>query len=370
MPFYSALRRWEKADRDRTIGGIRRLRERKKSILPHRSLENTLLLATWNLRDFGNEDKRARDGFNQPGPRLDESNFYIAEIITGFDIVAVQEINSLPALQRLMRILGPSWDYMTTDISPGKAGNEERMTFIFDTRKVRFQNIAGQIVTREERQFVRPPYYAAFQSGWFRFSLCTVHILYGDYTDTSERVKEIDQIAGDLAERSERTGENIILLGDFNILGREDQTFAPLEDHGWYVPAVHKSNATGTKPYDQIAFKAKEGELLLGPSEPNSGVFPLFDDVFTDQDWEEYHAIAAATGRPMTSWDRTMNWPDNDRVLSREEYYRQWRTWQMSDHLPLWIELQIDFTDTYLDRIEHEAETSGDEATGAGRDAS
>lgn len=352
MPFYSALRHWDAGSRERTIGGIRRLRARKQSLLPSRSLENTLLLATWNLRDFGNEDKRAENGLNQPGPRLEESFFYIAEIITGFDIVAVQEINSLPALQKLMRILGPSWDYMTTDISPGKAGNEERMTFIFDTRKVRFQNVAGQIVTEELRQFVRPPYYAAFQSGWFRFSLCTVHILYGDYRDTTDRVEEIDQIAGDMAERADRTGENIILLGDFNILGRTDATFAPLERHGWFMPADHKSNATGTKPYDQIAFKAKEDELQLGSSDPNSGAFPLFDDVFTDEEWEAYHAIAEATGRPMTSWDGTMRWPQNDRVLTREEYYQQWRTWQISDHMPLWIELKIDFTDAYLERIE------------------
>jgi hypothetical protein len=28
-----------------------------------------------------------------------------------------------------------------------------------------------------------------------------------------------------------------------------------------------------------------------------------------------------------------------------------WRTWQMSDHLPLFIELRIDFNDKYLKRI-------------------
>ena len=352
MPFYSPLRYWDSVSRERTISGIRKLRARKHALLPQRSLENTLMLATWNLRDFGNEDKRARDGQDQPGPRLEESYFYIAEIITGFDIVAVQEINSLSALKKLMAILGSSWDFMTTDISPGKAGNEERMTFIFDTRKVRFQNVAGQIVTTEQRQFVRPPYYAAFQSGWFKFSLCTVHILFGDSGDTAARVAEIDQIAGDLSERAARTGENIILLGDFNILGRNHATYEPLERHGWFMPADHKSNATGTKPYDQIAFKAKPDELLLGPSTPNSGVFPLFADVFTEGEWEKYYAIAAATGRPMTSWDVTRRWPQNDRVLTREEYFQQWRTWQMSDHMPLWIELRIDFTDAYLDRIE------------------
>ena len=30
-----------------------------------------------------------------------------------------------------------------------------------------------------------------FQAGWFRFTVCTVHILYGDYKDTTKRVAEI-----------------------------------------------------------------------------------------------------------------------------------------------------------------------------------
>ena len=351
MPFYSPLRLVSDKDRRRTIAGIRALRQKKEEQIPQRTLNNTLLLATWNIRDFGNEDKRARDGLNQPGPRLEESFYYIAEIIAAFDLVAIQEVNMLQALQRVVRILGPSWNYITTDISPGKAGNEERMTFVFDTSKVRFKNIAGQIVTDQERQFVRPPYYAAFQSGWFKFSLCTVHILYGDYRDTRQRIAEIDEITSYLSTRAARTGENIILLGDFNILSRDDPTFEPLERHGWTVPVDYLSDVIRTKAYDQIAFKVKKDELRLGPSEPNSGVFELFDAVFANSSWEEYFQIAAATGRSMASWDNTLNWPEEDRVLTREEYFQQWRTWQLSDHLPLWVELKIDFSDEYLDRI-------------------
>ena len=48
---------------------------------------------------------------------------------------AVQELNTLDALRRVMDILGPSWDYITTDVTEGGAGNDERMTFVFDKRK-------------------------------------------------------------------------------------------------------------------------------------------------------------------------------------------------------------------------------------------
>ena len=35
-------------------------------------------------------------------------------------------------------------------------------------------------------------------------------------------------------------------------------------------------------------------------------------------------------------------------VANRSRYYRQWRTFQMSDHLPLWLEVVTDYSDDYL----------------------
>lgn len=32
--------------------------------------------------------------------------------------------------------------------------------------------------------------------------------------------------------------------------------------------------------------------------------------------------------------------------------YAKWRTHQMSDHLPMWVELHIDFTPEYLDEVD------------------
>ena len=351
MPFYSPMKDWGAEDRQRTIRNLKTLRRQLRNEIPERTLKRTLLLATWNIRDFGNEDKRAkRDGTDRPGPRLSESFYYIAEIVSAFDVVAIQEVNSMSALRRMMRILGPSWDYMTTDINPASGGNEERMTFVFDTRKVRFNHTAGQIVTDSRKQLVRTPYYAAFQSGWFKFSLCTVHILYGSSDDHSERIREIDEIADFLSERVERTGENIILLGDFNILNRTDDTFEPLDRHGWVVPATHMTNIAGSKAYDQIAFKVKPNELRYGPSDPNSGVFNFFKHLFRLKDWQAYYEIAKGTGRPMKSWDATRHWKTG-KQLSRKQYFKDWRTWQISDHKPLWLELEIDFTESYLNRI-------------------
>ena len=140
------------------------------------------------------------------------------------------------------------------------------------------------------------------------------------------------------------------MLGDFNIISREDKTFAPLDKHDWYVPLDFKTNVAKNKSYDQIAFKVKEGRLKRGSSKKNAGAFDFFKSVFQSRDWKEYYAVAAATGRLMDSWEKALSFPDK-KPLTRQQYFKQWRTWQMSDHMPLWIELQIDFTDDYLKRI-------------------
>jgi hypothetical protein len=180
------------------------------------------LLGTGNVRDLG---KPSRWGY---GPRLKESFFYIAEIISRFDLVAVQEVNELKSLEVVMDILGPDWDFIATDVTDRSlGGNGERLTYVYDTRKVKFQNIAGEVVlpadmliSRVEfegeedddskrlvasKQFRRSPFLTRFQSGWLKFDLCTVHIYYGsDYGEKlDERIDEIRQIANYMAKRAD-----------------------------------------------------------------------------------------------------------------------------------------------------------------------
>ncbi len=133
-------------------------------------------MSTWNIRDF---DKVSRRGF---GKRLPETLFYIAEVISRFDLVAVQEVNRLREWEQVMRILGSDYDYIAsdeTDMTLG--GNGERLLFVYDKRKVSFKNIAGEIVLPnhllitkagdsdsdtlyEGKQFWRSPYICRFQS--------------------------------------------------------------------------------------------------------------------------------------------------------------------------------------------------------------
>ena len=77
------------AETKRAVANLERLREQIKEI-PRKDAEENLLLATWNIRDLG----KVGGGFGY-GPLLPESYFYIAEIISRFDFVAVQEVNDI-----------------------------------------------------------------------------------------------------------------------------------------------------------------------------------------------------------------------------------------------------------------------------------
>ena len=172
MPYYGDLRDDRRFTPDEMDWVSRRLldlrtqlREPAPTGVPNRTLQSSLIVGTWNIRDFDNNKYRN-------GPRRRESLQYIAEIISSFDVCAIQEVNEdLEPLEEVVRLLGKSWQYIATDVTQGPGGNRERMAFVYDTRKVSFRNIAGEIVIpkhkllADEQQFARTPFIVSFQAG-------------------------------------------------------------------------------------------------------------------------------------------------------------------------------------------------------------
>ena len=368
--YYSRL--WSKihndADRKRTVRNLIQLRGQLDRSVPSKDAEDNLLLATFNIRDLG---KRNRRGW---GKRLPESWFYLAEVISRFDFVAVQEVNELEEWQHIMDILGRDWDFIATDETDSKlGGNGERMTFVYDKRKVWFQNIAGEIVLPPDmliseaefelsgkkitagNQFKRTPFIASFQSGWLKFDICTVHLYYGAASGAKldQRIEEIATIAEYLGTRADRALGNdraLFVLGDFNIISPEHKTMKALTDNGFIVPKTLQDNpTTRTKMhYDQIGFKTKP-EIVeyvesrsTDPLKKNAGVVPLFECVFTENEFASYSDIVkkqTTAGKNATT------------TAALKKAYMEWRTYQFSDHYPMWVRLQTDGSAAYLQRI-------------------
>jgi endonuclease/exonuclease/phosphatase family metal-dependent hydrolase len=333
VPFYYDLHHLNRAYGQRTAAGLLRLKSGLVAdAVPERVRSSKLLLATWNIREFESEKYGARER---------EALYYIAEIIDHFDIVAVQEVREdLSSLERVMGILGSWWDYLLTDVTRGTQGNVERMAFVYDTRKVRFGGLAGEVVVPPLKdapapQYARTPFLVGFRTSWFKFTICTTHIYYGeDKAEDPQRVREIQQLAAHLADEVSKPrawARNMILLGDFNIYNVNDATFKALTAAGFQVHSKLLgvgSNVDQSKHFDQIAFIAPDLKDKL--EECNAGVFNYYKYVYRDADASVYEPQVpkTSTGKPGS--------------------YKLWRTYQMSDHLPMWIELRVDFSREYL----------------------
>lgn len=350
MPFYYELEPKDKTDR-RIAQKLLKLREVMAAEVPERTLNESLLLATWNIREFDS---------SKYGERSKEALYYIAEIISHFDIVAVQEVNAdLKALRDLMEILGDWWEYIITDVTAGTAGNRERGAFVYDSRKVKFGGLSGEIVVPPKgkmepaEQLARTPFVCGFEAGWLRVEICSVHIYYGQSKAFDpKRLKEIQWLSDFLAARvgeTEAWARNLVLLGDFNVFATKDQTFKAIEKN-FFIPPQFKeltSNASRNRHFDQMGFTSRAFDadyvrehLKTFPA----GVFDFFNHVYTD---EEEKLYAPQIGQAYKVNKRGE--PRTDR--QKRNYYRQWRTFQMSDHFPMWIELKVDYGKPYLESI-------------------
>lgn len=241
--------------------------------IPVKSLDKNLLIATWNIRAFGNLTRKMESGQDDSPKRDLHSILCITEIIRRFDVIAVQEVKSnIRALRDTMKELGDDWSLILTDVTKGSAGNGERMAYIFDTRRVRLSGLACELVVPKEwydnidadalnEQFVRTPYAVSFISGKQTFILVTLHIKYGK--KSKDRIKELKGIAQWLAEWAGDINayhHNLITLGDFNIDARGDLLDQTFLSEGLFVPpqlqdpSVTRSIFNETKYYDQIAW--------------------------------------------------------------------------------------------------------------------
>jgi hypothetical protein len=233
----------------------------------------------------------------------------------------------LRALRHLLKALGSDWGVIMTDVTKTKAGNDERLAFLFDSRRVKPSGLAGEFAEPFDtetgeiseqalaRQFARTPYAVSFQSAGQTFILVTLHAVYGK--GTADRLSELRAIAhrlADFANEVANWGHNLIALGDFNIDRAGDPLFEAFTSTGLSAPpALNDVRRTiFDEPqkghfYDQIAWfggGTKGPALHLSCGEAGSFDFvPLLRE-----------------GEKETLVDLS---------------------WKISDHYPLWVEFKV-----------------------------
>ncbi len=296
-----------------------------RTTIPPRRLDENLLVATWNIRAFGDLTEKWKSSDDDSPKRDLGSVLCIAEIVSRFDVVAIQEVkDNLKGLRDLMRVLGSDWGLIMTDTNEGGVGNSERMAYVFDTRRVKPSGLAGELVVPPEwrdttgrdlasGQFARTPYAVSFISHGQTFVLVTLHVLYGDRA--SERAGELRAIAEWMArwaKQEESWGHNLIALGDFNLDRIGDPNFEAFTSTGLRPPRELESlprtifAEAGENYYDQIAWFTTGGAVPI-LSLKYTGTAGNFD--FTQSLRGELSLTALS--------------------------------WKISDHYPLWAEFSV-----------------------------
>ncbi|HET7766074.1 MAG TPA: endonuclease/exonuclease/phosphatase family protein [Burkholderiales bacterium] len=296
--------------------GLKALRSRiAKAKIPSSKLDETLNVATWNIREFG---KKARS---------EAAIHYIAEILGQFDLVSIAELrDNLGDLERVLTILGPYWRAIYSDSLEDAGGNAERIGFIYDKRAVAFTGFAATATaprTRSGDVFVakfdwwREPFMASFSAGSFDFVLLAAHAQWGT---AAGRTVELQSLADwvDL-KRKEKTfvDKDFVVVGDFNI--DTPSQLAALTSKGLQMPAALKGKTYGTnlaqdKRYDQILQYADYPQNFSN----QAGILDFYTGGTADL------------------------FPGLDKTAF---------TFQMSDHLPLWMQINTDIEGEQLDEI-------------------
>jgi endonuclease/exonuclease/phosphatase family metal-dependent hydrolase len=257
------------------------------------TLDRNLIIATWNVRSFGDLTKKWASDDSDKVERDYHSLHCITEIVSRFNVVAFQEVRAnLRALRYMLKLLGPNWGLLLTDVNLGARGNWERLAFVFDRRKLELSGLACEIVVPPEyiekekikpdelgRQFARTPYAVAFKTLGMpdkpesvkTFILVTVHVIWGD--KVGPRTKEIKAFAqwlSNWANYIHAWDHNLITLGDFNIDKPTSKRFKAFTSTGLSIPEdLKKAKRTiDTDPtealYDQIAwFTGEHGNPAL-----------------------------------------------------------------------------------------------------------
>jgi endonuclease/exonuclease/phosphatase family metal-dependent hydrolase len=291
--------------------------------VPTKAADN-LLIATWNLRAFGNLTPAWNTGAGSRPKRDWRAVALIAAVVSHFDVVAVQEVRrNLTALRFLVSQLGPAWRLVTSDVTVGDDGNDERLTFVYDSTRVQPSGLVGELVlpptlNQPVRQFARSPYAVSFRRGEVDFILTTAHIIWGGRAE--DRLPEITELAKWMRTWADRRNDwnvNLLVLGDFNLDRLRNPLFDAFVSTGLWPPAELNDiprtifdNNRNRHFYDQIAwFTDVEADppvdlLTEMTYTRRAGSFDFLPHVFS-----------GLTARDVS--------------------------WRISDHYPLWAEFRL-----------------------------
>ncbi len=309
--------------------GLLALRKRIAAArIPPSQLDQTINVAIWNIREFGRKRRSAA------------AIHYIAEILGQFDLIALVELrDNLTDYGRVCEILGPSWDLIYSDWMSDAGGNRERVGFLFDRRAVIFNGLAAEIDAPRDKKgreylatqsFWRAPYMCSFRAGNFDFIVLATHTRWGDSLDGREA--ELGMLADWIDTRfKDKWAEDtdLIVMGDFNTPSLDHKTFRALTRRGLQIP-------------DSLV-DLKVGDITVKGS--NLGKNARYDQILH----------MPTLRKRFTNFGGTLDFHGSDAFIEKlfpaAGYSRLEFTFQLSDHFPIWVQIDTDIDGQRLSQI-------------------
>lgn len=300
--------------------------------IPPSRLDQSINVAIWNIREFGK--KR----------RTEAAIHYIAEILGQFDLIALVELrDNLTDYGRVCQFLGPSWDLVYSDWMSDPGGNRERVGFLFDRRAVTFNGLAAEVDAPRtkkgqeylaELSFWRAPYMCSFRAGNFDFIAIATHARWGD--SPKAREAELGMLAEWIDVRfKDKAAEDtdLIVMGDFNTPSLDDSIFKALTSRGLQIP-------------DSLV-DLKLGDITVRGSNLNK-----------DARYDQILHLPTLKQR-FTNFGGTLDFYGSDagikELFPTAGYSRTQFTFQLSDHFPIWVQIDTDIDGQRLTQIVQDA---------------
>ena len=298
---------------------VTRLRRHKHVRAIPRRERHKLLVATWNIANLGLQQRR------------DQDRSIIAKIISWFDIVAIQECReNFGDLFDLHEKLPKSYRVIMSDA----AGNNERVAFLYDSKKLTILEEVGEIAFPPSRYktiklpgiedqfggFDRTPYLAAFRAGSTSLMFVNVHLYFGDNKAKSIARRSLETFAVAKWSHLRKNSlfsftRELVALGDFNMPKSMpgDPIFNALTKLGLELPEHSSqiaSSISSDANYDQVAFLPETTKQFF------TGLKGVFD----------YDAVI---------------FPDLWQNGANKTNFKAYLRYYISDHRPMWVQLSI-----------------------------
>jgi endonuclease/exonuclease/phosphatase family metal-dependent hydrolase len=274
----------------------------------------TIRIATFNIKVFGKDKSSDTNVMNA-----------IAQIVSQFDVVAIQEVRGGDAvpIQRMVDVLNASGARYTATVSLpiGRTSQTESYAFVWDENRIQMVPRSAYLVMDTSDRMHREPMVASFQvrtgaadgRAPFRFTLINAHTspreVVASAIDNEMDVLDDVFVSVRQFDHQETGEEDFILLGDLNVDPRGLRELGQIPGIVTIAGDI-KTNTLRTETYDHILIDRQTTREFTG----RFGVLDLQTEFGLSQEeaikisdhiplWAEFSAYEMPPFQPVAAGD-------------------------------------------------------------------